>query len=125
VHLSREEICRAAGIEAPVLDQIESFGLVRPRPGGESPTYDEEALLIARLARDLFSYGLEPRHLRMYKSSADREAGILQQVVAPYLKQRNPDSRAKAIKAVGELANLGRRMEAALLRSILREALNG
>ncbi len=65
-------------------------------------------------------FGVEARHLRMYRTAAEREAGFFEQVVMPMLKQRNPASRRRAIETLGELSRLGEGMRAAMLRNSLR-----
>ena len=65
-------------------------------------------------------FGVEARHLRMYRTSAEREAGFFEQVVMPMIKQRNPASRRRAVETLAELASLGEGMRAAMLRNALR-----
>jgi hypothetical protein len=70
-------------------------------------------------------YGLEPRHLRAFRTAADREVGLVEQVVAPLVRQRNPESRGRADEVARELASLSVRLHATLVRSGLRPALGG
>jgi hypothetical protein len=83
--------------------------------------YDEEAMLIANLAASFLGYGVEARHLRLYKNAAEREAGFVEQVVTPLLKQRNPRSRQQAMDTIAELSRLGQDLRAALLRRALQD----
>ncbi len=83
--------------------------------------YGREALVVARLAAAFARHGVEPRHLRMYKNSAEREAGFYEQVVAPLKKQRNPDARRRAADTLAELAELGDGLRKALLRAALAD----
>ena len=71
------------------------------------PTYDEEALAIANLAAAFRVFGIEPRHLRQYRMAVDREMGLIEQVVIPLLRQRNPEARQRALEAAEELAATG------------------
>ena len=87
---------------------------------GAEAYYDGDALIVARTAAGFLRFGIEARHLRMYKVSAEREAGFFEQVITPLLKQRNPASRQQAVGALGDLAALGEAMRAALLRAALR-----
>jgi DNA-binding transcriptional MerR regulator len=118
LRLSRSELVEAAGIDDSLLDQIESYGLVARRPG--SPHYDEDAFVVARTVAELTGFGLEPRHLRPFKAAAEREVGLVEQVLSPTARQRNPEARARAEEAARELAALSVRLHAALVRSALR-----
>ena len=123
VSLSAKELATAAGIEPSLVTELERFGLVSSKTMGNDTYYDGEALLVAQKAAAFLSHGIEPRHLRMYKISAEREAGFLEQVVMPLLKQRNPDARRQAVELVGTLTELGDDLRATLLRANLRDHL--
>jgi DNA-binding transcriptional MerR regulator len=115
---SREELCRAAGTTVDRLAELEEFGLITARGTGERGSwYDGEDLVVLRLARDLADYGLEARHLRMYKIFAEREAALFEQVVSPLVRQRNPEARSRARETLEALAELGSRMRDAALRA--------
>jgi DNA-binding transcriptional MerR regulator len=115
---TRDELCRAAGATVEQLLQLESFGLVSARGSGERGAwYGGDDLVLLRLARELADYGLEARHLRMYKLFAEREAALFEQVVAPLVRQRNPEARARARDTIEVLAQLGGRMRDLALRS--------
>jgi hypothetical protein len=115
---TRDELCRAAGATVDQLMELESFGLVSARGSGERGAwYGGDDLVLLRLARELADYGLEARHLRMYKLFAEREAALFEQVVAPLVRQRNPEARARARDTVEALAQLGGRMRDLALRS--------
>jgi hypothetical protein len=72
---------------------------------------------VAKVVAEMSKFGLEPRHLRAYKSAADREVGLVEQVVAPLASQRSPDTRARADEVVRELAALSVRLHAALVKA--------
>jgi MerR family regulatory protein len=115
---TRDELCRAAGASADQLIELESFGLVSARGSGERGAwYGGDDLVLLRLARELADYGLEARHLRMYKLFAEREAALFEQVVAPLVRQRNPEARTRARDTIEALAQLGGRMRDLALRS--------
>jgi hypothetical protein len=88
-------------------------------------TYDEDALAVANLAAAFRGFGIEPRHLRLYRNAADRELGLIEQVVIPLLRQRNPESRQKAVEGAEQLAALGQSLRATLLHQALRQHLGG
>jgi DNA-binding transcriptional MerR regulator len=118
---TRDELCRAAGATVDQLMELESFGLVSSRGSGERGAwYGGDDLILLRLARELADYGLEARHLRMYKLFAEREAALFEQVVAPLVRQRNPEARARARDTIDALAQLGGRMRDLALRSAVQ-----
>jgi hypothetical protein len=88
--------------------------------GGDT-FYDGDAMVVARTAAGFVRFGIEARHLRMYKVAAEREAGFMEQVVMPLLKQRNPTARKQAAENLAELARLGEQLRSALLRTALHE----
>ena len=115
---TRDELCRAAGANVDQLLELESFGLVSARGSGDRGAwYGGDDLVLLRLARELADYGLEARHLRMYKLFAEREAALFEQVVAPLVRQRNPEARARARDTIQTLAQLGGRMRDLALRT--------
>ena len=104
---------------------LKGFGLVESVTVAGIETYDEDALTVANLAAAFRSFGIEPRHLRLYRNAADRELGLIEQVVIPLLRQRNPESRQRAVDGADQLAALGQSMRATLLRQALRRHLGG
>jgi len=116
VRLTREELLDATGAGEELLDQLESFGLVTPRPGAR---YDAEAVAVTRAAAGLAGFGIEPRHLRLFRSAADREAGLVEQVVAPLRRQRGPEAAGRADETAREVAALCVRLHTALVRTAL------
>jgi DNA-binding transcriptional MerR regulator len=122
LRLSRDELMQAAGIAEDQLSQIESFGLISQRPGGH---YDGDALVIAKTVAQMSQFGLEPRHLRAFRTTAERELGLVEQVVAPLVRQRNPEARGRADEVARELASLSVRLHATLVRAGLRPQLGG
>jgi DNA-binding transcriptional MerR regulator len=117
LRLSRQELIEAAGIDEKSFLRLEEFGLVAPLAG--SRHFDGDALVIARTVAEMASYGIEARHLRAVKSAADREVGLVEQVVVPLRRQRNPEARARADEVVRELAALSVRLHATLVKSAL------
>jgi len=120
LRLSRRELVKIAEVSEELLDQLEQFGLVTARPG--TGHFDSDALVIARTARELAAFGLEPRHLRAFKTAADREVGLVEQVVAPHKRGRDAAARARAEDAVSEIAALSVRLHATLVKAGLRSS---
>jgi hypothetical protein len=123
--LTAEELCSASGLSAEELAGLESYSLLECTTVAGLRTYDEDALTMANLAASFRAFGIEPRHLRLYRNAVDREMGLIEQVVIPLLRQRNPESRQRAGDAAEQLATLGQSMRATLLRSALRRHLGG
>jgi len=120
VSLTKEELAQASGLDLAALDELARFGLLAGEQVGGDTYYDGEALVVARAAAGFMRFGIEARHLRMYKVAAEREAGFMEQVIMPLLKQRNPTARQQAAKNLGEMAQLGEQLRGALLRTALR-----
>jgi DNA-binding transcriptional MerR regulator len=125
VSMTIAELAAASGLEEDDLRELERYGLLTGRRAASSVYYDEEALMVAQLAAGFMKYGVEARHLRMYKTAAEREAGFLEQVVMPMLKQRNPQARRQAADALSDLTRLGQGLRAAMLRQALRKYIEG
>ena len=125
VSMNLAELAAASGLEDDDLRELERFGLLTGRRAASSVYYDEEALMVAQLAAGFMKYGVEARHLRMYKTAGEREAGFLEQVVLPMLKQRNPQARRQAADALSDLTRLGQGLRAAMLRQALRKYIEG
>ena len=114
---TRADLLSAAGAEESLLDELESYGLAVPRAAGG---YDAEALAVLRAAAGLARFGIEPRHLRPFRTAADREAGLVEQVVAPVRRQRGPEAAGRADETAREVAALCVRLHAALVSSALQ-----
>jgi DNA-binding transcriptional MerR regulator len=126
VILTRTELAKAAGITDQELGQLEEYGLVTPaHTSRDRVLFDEDALAIARVAASFMRHGIEARHLRMYRAFAEREAGLFEQVLLPYVRQRNPAAQARTRDTLGELSGLGRQLRTALLRQAVRRSLSG
>ncbi|HVF05893.1 MAG TPA: MerR family transcriptional regulator [Frankiaceae bacterium] len=121
VRLTKDELANAAGLDTEALEQLEQYGLVAPRPGGSF--YDGDALVVAKTVAEMSRFGIEARHLRPFKSAADREIGLFEQVVSPLVRQRNPEARARAEETVRELAALSIRLHSTLVRAGLKPGL--
>jgi len=123
--LTAEEICAASGLSEIELAGLEGFGLIESTDVAGIATFDEDALTVANLAAEFRVFGIEPRHLRLYRNAVDREIGLIEQVIIPLLRQRNPESRQRAVDAAEVLGTLGQTMRATLLRSALRRHIGG
>nr|WTB29809.1 MerR family transcriptional regulator [Streptomyces sp. NBC_00830] len=115
--IGRAELLAAAEVTESELEEWESYGLVAPTAEGG---YDAETVTVAKLVADLGRFGLEPRHLRAMRGAAEREAGLIEQVVAPLRRHRNPQTRAHAEATAKELAELSVRLHSAFVQTALR-----
>ena len=115
LELSRGELAEAAGLSERELAGLEEFGIV-----ARSGPHGRDHLMVARAAKRLFDFGFEPRHLRMYLQSSEREASLIAQIASPLAKKRDPKGRAQADDAVRELLSLSRSVREGLLRAALR-----
>jgi DNA-binding transcriptional MerR regulator len=116
--LSRRELLTAADIDDKQLAELETFGLVR-RVGR---VYGQDALQVASAAAVLGRYGVEARHLRAVRAAVEREMSFIEQVVAPTLRQRNPDAIQQAGRTAREIAAVTMRLHGALVEAALAEA---
>jgi DNA-binding transcriptional MerR regulator len=115
LRISRAELLANSALDDLELDQLISFGLIAPQPG--SDYFGGHALTVATTVAKLSAHGLEPRHLRAVKTSADREIGLIEHVVSPLRRQRGADAATRLNDAVSELAELCLTLHAALLRA--------
>jgi len=121
--LTAEELAARAGVEVRVVHELEGFSMLTSKRVGPETYYDAEQLPVVEACRTFLDHGVEVRHLRMYKIAAEREAGVLEQLIMPMLKQRNPEARARAVATVSDLGAAGEVLHAALLRHALRGTL--
>jgi DNA-binding transcriptional MerR regulator len=122
LRLSRDELLNATGLTGDQLDELEQFGMIAAKSGGR---YDDDALAVGQVVAELARYGLEGRHLRAFRTAADREIGLFSQVVGPLARQKGPEAKARAEEAVRELAALSVRLHAALVQIGLRDVAGG
>jgi hypothetical protein len=118
--MTPDELQAATGLSAEDLAALEGFGVLEPMIVAGAVYYDEDALVAARIAADFGRYGIEPRHLRLYRNAVDREVGLIEQIVTPLLRQRNPEARQRAVDAAADVAKLGQALRSSLLRRELR-----
>ncbi len=123
LHMSEEELAVATGVDKNRIRELESFGLLRAHGLNGDKYFDGDDFIVLSIAKDFFKYGIEARHLTMYRHFADREATFFESIVLPMLRQKNPDARRVAADNLSELAALSRKLKQALLRSNLRQYL--
>ena len=120
LRLTRAELMAQAGLSDPQAEGLLEYGILASKEGDGYGRNDLEA---ARAARRLFEFGVEPRHLRLFRQWAEREAAFVQQIVGPGTKKRDPEARNEALASAETLTTLSQQLRAALLRSSLQELL--
>jgi DNA-binding transcriptional MerR regulator len=118
LRLSRVELLESSGLNEEQLVELESFGLITIK----GRYYDADALSVARTVAEMAAFGIEGRHLRSFKTAADREVGLVEQVITPLLRQKSSDAAARAEEVQRELASLSIRLHAALVASGLHRS---
>ena len=117
------ELCERAEIGADLARELEGYGLLAPRVEGGRRLYGESEVEIASVCGRLARFGIEPRHLRTFRSAAEREAGLLVSIVAPALKASNPERRRGGVEDLQTLAELSQELSSVLFwRDLRRQA---
>lgn len=120
LRLTRAELVAQAGLSEPQAEGLLEYGILASKEGDG---YGRDDLEAARAARRLFEFGVEPRHLRLFRQWAEREAAFVQQIVGPGAKKRDPEAHNEAVASAETLTTLSQQLRAPLLRSSLRELL--
>ena len=123
LQMSIEEMSAATGVERERIKELESFGIVCSHGPDGARYYDGDDYIVLSIVKDFFRFGIEPRHLTMYKHFADRETSFFEALVAPTLRQKNPDARKAAAQTLTDLSVTSRKFKQALLRTNLRNDL--
>jgi len=113
LRLTRAELISASNLSDEQLAEIESYGLISIR----GRHYDSDALAVAKAVAEISAYGIGARHLRAFKTAADREIGLVEQVTTPLLRQKGSEAIARAEEVEKELASLSIRLHASLVRA--------
>jgi DNA-binding transcriptional MerR regulator len=120
VLLDRAELCSMVGMTDSELAQLESFGVVQPQNGASGiAVYGDDAVEIAVPACEFLRAGIDARHLRNFRTSAEREASLYEQIITPRFRQRNPEARAEALAQLRQLDALGAKLRSAMTKHAL------
>jgi DNA-binding transcriptional MerR regulator len=103
-YLTLEEVVEETGAREELISELENFGIVQPEKREGKTVYDETDREIVRAANELSRVGVGARNLRVFRSSADREANLLEALLAPSLRSRNPERRKEALQSLESLA---------------------
>ena len=120
VLVERGEFLGMTGLTSEQLDSLEDFGIVAPRSTAGVRTYGEDEVEVGRIARDLLVSGVEARHLRSWRTSAEREVALFEQLVAARARLRSPEARREMGERLAELEHLGGRLRSAMVTAAIR-----
>jgi DNA-binding transcriptional MerR regulator len=116
-------LCERASVTASFARELEEYGLIEGRVDGGERLYPEGAAEIAAVCAKLARFGIDARHLRTFRTAADREIGLLSAIVAPALRSRNPERRQSGVEDLQQLAQLAQELSQLLFwRSLRRTA---
>jgi DNA-binding transcriptional MerR regulator len=118
---SLEDVVEETGADPALVKELEEFGVIRGQVRGGTKYFDDTEREIVRAVRELARYGVAGRNLRVFRSSADREAALIQQILAPALRSRNPDRRREAVETLENLAAVASHLKHLLLIRDLRK----
>jgi DNA-binding transcriptional MerR regulator len=120
VRLRREDLLEQSGVDDAVLTGLIKAGVISSGPGG---FFDEHAVVILQCARALAEYGVEPRHLRAFRSAADRQADLIAQIAGPLVRADKTGARDRADDLAREVAALAITLHTSLVKSAVRDVL--
>jgi DNA-binding transcriptional MerR regulator len=116
-----EQVQSTMGLPATFVRELAEFGLVRITKGENGEELRRSDVEIAHAAWDLRKFGVEPRHLRMYVTVAEREAALFSQILTPTMRHRTPETRQKLVESIGELSRLCDELRRPLLKRALSD----
>ena len=118
--LDLDDLCDRAGIDVRLARELEDFGLLTSRSEAGQKRFSELDAEIAHACGRLAHFGIAPRHLRAFRNAADREAGLVEQVVGPALRSRNPERRRSGVEDLEALGTLAAELSQLLSWRALR-----
>lgn len=121
VRLSREDLLARSGVDESLLSALIKNGVITTGPGG---LFDEHSVVIAQCAKALEEYGVEPRHLRAFRSAADRQSDLIAQIAGPVVKAGKAGARDRADDLAREVAALAITLHTSLIKSAVRDVLD-
>jgi DNA-binding transcriptional MerR regulator len=121
VRLRREDLLSRSGIDEALLNELVKGGIIKP---GAAGFFDEHSVVIAQCARALADYGVEPRHLRAFRSAADRQSDLIAQIAGPVVKAGKAGARDRADDLAREVAALAITLHTSLIKSAVRDVLD-
>ena len=121
--LTPADLARLAGLSAQQLDQLIKFGLLEPSDRGAGPHFTRDDLKVAKAAAGFLEHGIEARHLKAWRVAAEREAGMLEQIVVPLTRKGSTESAARAREVADDLVDMGNAIRETIIVKLLRDRL--
>jgi DNA-binding transcriptional MerR regulator len=121
VRLRREDLLARSGIDEALLNELVKGAIIKP---GTAGFFDEHSVVIAQCAKALEEYGVEPRHLRAFRSAADRQSDLIAQIAGPVVKAGKAGARDRADDLAREVAALAITLHTSLIKSAVRDVLD-
>lgn len=122
IRITESELLSASGLEAKQLIDLEKLGILKRL--ADKRHFDEWALKIAKIIASLTHYGIEPRHLRGFKTASEREFNLIQQITNPFAKRKHPEAVGKANEMKFEIAQLTNLLQSALIQSAIEDEIS-
>jgi hypothetical protein len=114
------DVLEETGAELQLVRELEDYGVIKGERREGEVWYDDTEREIVRAARELARFGVGGRNLRVFRTSADRESALLEQILSPSLRSRNPERRKEAVEALESLAATASHLKYLLLVRDLR-----
>jgi hypothetical protein len=115
------DVLEETGADPKLVKELEEYGVIKGQRRDGETLYDDTEREIIRAVTELARFGVGGRNLRVFRTSADREAALLEQILAPALRSRNPDRRKEAVEALENLAAIASHLKYLLLVRDLRK----
>lgn len=125
LQLTDSELAGVTGLELSQIQALKEFGVVCVHGPSGAHYFDQDDVIVGRIARDFLALGVEPRHMKMWRHFAERESALFEQVVLPMMRARNPEARKQAATTLTDLTRLSKKLRHAFLRQSLRAFLAG
>ena len=125
LQLSDGELAGMTGLELSQIESLREYGVLCTHGSAGAPYFDQDDVIVGRIAKDFMALGVEPRHLKMWRHFAEREAALFEQAVLPLMRNRSPEARRQASTTLSDLARLSKKLRHAFLRQSLRTYLAG
>jgi hypothetical protein len=119
--IERDELVRRSGVSPDLLKELEDYGLLAASGAGSDKRYPETDVDVAAVCAQLTRFGVDARHLRTFRTAADRESALLEQLIAPALRSRNNERRAAGLSDLQSLTELAQELTGLLLWREVRE----
>jgi DNA-binding transcriptional MerR regulator len=125
LHLSESELAGMTGLELTAIASLTDFGVLCTHGTSGATYYDQDDVIVGKIAKEFMTIGVEPRHLKMWRHFAEREAALFEQIALPMMRARNPEARRQASVTLTDLSRLSKKLRHAFLRQSLRAYLAG